>query len=66
MRLRSIAISRTKRIEISLLLGSFLALTPIAWGTGRVGDFVNDYLAVREKLWSRINEIPALKNSAYF
>jgi len=38
------AISRVKRIEISLLLASFLALTPDASGTDRAGDFVNDNL----------------------
>lgn len=33
-----------KRTKVSLLLASFLALSPDAWGTDRVGDFVNDYL----------------------
>ncbi|MEY2519903.1 MAG: hypothetical protein QOF24_1662 [Verrucomicrobiota bacterium] len=33
-----------KRIEVSLLLASFLVLVPIASATDRAGDFVNGYL----------------------
>lgn len=33
-----------KRIGVSLLLASFLALVPVAWGTDPAGDFVNGYL----------------------
>jgi CubicO group peptidase (beta-lactamase class C family) len=33
-----------KRIEVSLLLASFLLLVPIASATDRAGDFVNGYL----------------------
>jgi len=37
-----------KRIEISLLLGTFLALIPPAYGTDRTGEFVNDYLRKKQ------------------
>ena len=37
-----------KRVEILLFVGSFLALTPIASGTDRAGDFVNDYLKKKQ------------------
>lgn len=33
-----------KRIAVSL----FFALTPIAWGTDRAGDFVNDYIKKKQ------------------
>lgn len=37
-----------KRIEFSLLLAGFLAFVPVACGTDRVGEFLNDYLAKKQ------------------
>lgn len=37
-----------KRIEVSLLLASFLALVPTSWGRDPVGDFVNGYLTKKQ------------------
>ena len=37
-----------KRVEVSLLLASFLALAPIARGADRAGDFMNGYLKKKQ------------------
>jgi CubicO group peptidase (beta-lactamase class C family) len=37
-----------KRIEVSLVLASLLALAPLAKGADRVGDFVNGYLKKKQ------------------
>jgi D-alanyl-D-alanine carboxypeptidase len=37
-----------KRIEVSLLLGIFLALAPLAGGTDRAAEFINSYLKKKQ------------------
>ena len=37
-----------KRVEVSLLLASFLALAPPSWGADPAGDFVNGYLKKKQ------------------